>query len=48
MAPHDNDDEQVVGEFLSSPLGSWLIRILVALLVIGVVYMAIAQSIFPS
>jgi len=48
MALQDNDDERAVSEFLSSPLGSWLIRILVALLAIGVVYMAIAQLILPS
>lgn len=49
MAPHDNDDdEQVVSEFLSSSLGSWIIRILVGLLVIGMAYMAIAQSILAS
>lgn len=48
MAPHDNDDEQVVSEFLSSSLGAWIIRILVGLLVIGMAYMAIAQTILPS
>lgn len=42
MAKDNPDDERAVSEFLSSPAGTWISRLLILVLVIGLAYTAVA------